>query len=350
MKELLSQLVSGQSLSVDQSVDAFEQIMTGRAGGAQIAALLALIQQRGPTVEEITGAAKVMRDKVLAVAVPAGLTVIDTCGTGADDAQTFNVSTASALVAAAAARPHDVAVAKHGNRSVTSRSGSSQVLEALGVKLNVTGETHTQCLAEAGICFCFAPMHHPAMKHAMPVRLELGFRTLFNVLGPLTNPAGAKRQLMGVFDAAMTQKLAEVLKNLGSEHAMVVHGRIEGGGGLDELSICGPSEVAHLHDGSVRRYEIDPTTLHLAVVDPSRLQVDSTEASSLVIRGVLGGEQGPARDIVRLNAAAALHIAGIAQDLSVGLELSTHAIDSGKAAQALQQLVTITQADATSIE
>jgi anthranilate phosphoribosyltransferase len=288
-----------------------------------------------------------MRAKVAAVQVPDGLTVIDTCGTGGDAASTFNISTAAALVAAAAGRPHGVAVAKHGNRSVTSRSGSSQVLETLGVRLKVAPQTLTRCLDEAGLCFCFAPMHHPAMRHAVPIRQSLGVRTIFNVLGPLTNPAGARRQVMGVFAPELTETLATVLGELGSEDAMVVCGRLGEAGRLDELSTGGPTRVSRLRNGGVQTSEVDPASLGLAPPPPGALQVDGPEASAAVVREVLEGRPGPARDIVVLNAAAALVVAGLAADLSAGLERAGQAIDAGEARQALDRLVAITNADDT---
>ncbi len=351
MKELLSHLVSGNSLSVEQAVEAFELIMTGQATAAQIGAMLAMMQQRGPTVDEMTGAAKVMRGKVAAVAVPDGLTVIDTCGTGGDHTPTFNISTAAAIVAAAAGRPRAVAVAKHGNRTVTRTSGSSQGLEALGVKLQVNTETLTRCLDEASICFCFAPAHHPAMKHAMPIRMELGMRTVFNLLGPLTNPAGADRQVMGVFDPALTETLAGVLQHLGARRAMIVHGRKQptGDAGFCELSTCGPSRISHLHQGAIETTELDATSLGLARADLNTLLVDSPEASARVIRDVLDGEQGAARDIVCLNAAAALVVADLADDLAAGITLAADTIDSGAASNTLQALCDLTQADPTPV-
>ncbi|MEX0885344.1 MAG: anthranilate phosphoribosyltransferase [Phycisphaeraceae bacterium] len=351
MQELLRQLVAGKSLSVEQAVQAFEAVMTGQASPAQTAALLALIEQRGPTVDEIVGAATVMRAHVTAVDVPAGLTVIDTCGTGGDSAGTFNISTAAALVAAGAARAAggDIAVAKHGNRSVTSSSGSSQVLEALGVKLGVAPACSTQCLAEARVCFCFAPAHHPAMKHAAPVRAELGFRTIFNIVGPLTNPAAARRQLVGVYSSNMTETIARVLAQLGAEHAMVVHGQIPDADGrhidgLDELSTAGPTRVSEVRGGKLATYELSPDTLGLPYSHPSALRVDSVEASAALIRRVLDGEPGPARDIVLLNAAAALRVAGLADDLEEGIARAGEAIDAEHACAALEALVKLTNA------
>ena len=344
MKDLLAQLAQGRSLSTDQAIDAFEKIMTGQVTPAQLGAALALIQLRGPTIDEITGAATVMRRHSVKVDAPPGLTLIDTCGTGGDHAETFNISTAAALVAAAVGRPRGVAVAKHGNRSATSKSGSSTVLEALGVKLQVAPQTLTCCLQEAGICFCFAPLHHPAMKHAAPVRSELGFRTIFNILGPLTNPAGAARQVLGVFDAGLTETLATVLQRLGSVHAMVVHGEF-GKGGLDELSTAGPSWISELRDGKLATRPFDARNFGVPLCDPAALRVDSPQASADVLRRVLAGEKGPHRDIVILNAAAALIVGGLATDFTKGLEQARESLDSGAASNTLEKLVALTQAD-----
>jgi anthranilate phosphoribosyltransferase len=346
MNELLAQLICDRPLSTPQAIDAFEQIMADRVNVAQMAALLALIQRRGATVEEITGAATVMRRHVTPVAVPDHLTVIDTCGTGGDHASTFNISTAAAIVAAAAGRPRHVAVAKHGNRAVTSKSGSSQVLETLGVKLRVAPATLTRCLDEAGLCFCFAPAHHPAMKHAAPVRADLGFRTIFNVLGPLTNPAAARRQVIGVFSESLTETIASVLQKLGTEQAMVVCGR-HGDGALDELSTTGPTRVSHLRHDRIETSQIDPASLGLAAAAGDDLTADSAERSAEIIRQILGGRNGAARDIVLLNTAAALVVADLADGLLDGLEVAAEAIDSGAAAACLEKLVTLTQADET---
>lgn len=341
MKDILSALLNDLTLSRQQMIDVFEQIMTGQAQPAAVGAILVLIQQRGASVEEITGAATVMRSKVTPVTVPQGLTAIDTCGTGGDHAGTFNISTAAAIVAAGAGRSEGVVVAKHGNRSVTSKSGSSQVLETLGVKLMVSGDTLTKCLDEAGLCFCFAQAHHPAMKHAAPIRAALGIPTLFNVLGPLTNPAGATRQVMGVFSHNLTEPIAHVLANLGAEHAMVVHGK-----GLDELITWGKTRVSSVYDGEVRTYDVDPADLGIKPTRVEDLRVDSPVGSAAVIEQILGGDKGPARDIVCLNAGAALLVGGIVKDLATGYALAQHAIDSGKAREALDKLVAITQADA----
>ncbi|MEM6257120.1 MAG: anthranilate phosphoribosyltransferase [Planctomycetota bacterium] len=352
MKDLLSQLVKGQPLSAEQAVDAFDQIMSGDAQPTQTAALLAMIQQRGATVDELVGAATVMRNKAAKVTVPSGLTAIDTCGTGGDHAGTFNISTASAIVAAGAGRPLGLCVAKHGNKSVTSNSGSSQVLGTLGVKLAVSTETLTNCLDQAGICFCFAPAHHPAMKHAGPVRADLGFRTLFNLVGPLTNPAGAPRQVMGVFGPQLTDRIAEVLLKLGSIHAMVVHGQmpdVDGAGahqgGLDELSTCGPTRVSTVRDGAVATTEQDPTDLGLSLGHPTALLADGPDQSAQIITDTLAGKDGPPREIVALNAAAALVVGGVADSLEDGLSMAFDAIDDGKAKAALDAMIELTNAD-----
>lgn len=351
MKHHLLAIVEGHTLSVEDAVDAFNLIMEGHAEPAQTAALLAMLQQRGPTVSEVTGAAKVMRDKATKSSIPDGLIAVDTCGTGGDHAGTFNISTAAAIVAAGAGRPDGMCVAKHGNRSVTSSSGSSQVLETLGVKLRVQPDTQTQCLDEAGIAFLFAPAHHPAMKHAGPVRQALGFRTLFNIVGPLTNPAGATRQVMGVFNEDILDLVAEVHVNLGTEHAMIVNGTIPEDGlthcSLDELSSVGSSSIRTVKAGEITKQTLDPTELGISHSHPAALRVDSPEQSADVINKILDGTPGPARDIVCLNAAAALVVGDVASDLADGMHRAGEAIDSGAARGALQKLVDITRADTT---
>jgi anthranilate phosphoribosyltransferase len=345
MKPLLAQLLAAKPLSTPQAVEAFELIMTGQATPAQIASLLSLIEARGATVDELVGAATVMRAKSAAVKVPEGLRVVDTCGAGGTHSRTFNISTAAALVAGAAGRPRNVVVAKHGNRSVTSASGSSQVLEALGVKLEVKPETLTRCLDDAGFCFCFAPAHHPATRFAVPIRAELGFRTIFNLLGPLTNPAGAQAQVMGVPLASLTQPIAQVLQKLGAEHAMVVHSALPGGGAMGELMTTGPTQVSHLRDGRIDTYEFDPRTFNLPVADLEDLCIDGPAASARVVDHVLTGQPGPARDIVLLNAAAALLVADLVNDINQGLQLAAEAIDNGDANRALQSVIQITQSE-----
>lgn len=339
-------------MTADQAYAVFDLVMTGQSTASQTGALLAMIQQRGASVDEITGAARVMRERANRVDVPGGLTAIDLVGTGGDHARTFNISTAASLVSAAAARAHGVVVAKHGNKAVTSNSGSSQVLKTLGVQLMVKPETLSRCLDEAGICFCFAPAHHPAMKYAAPIRAELGFRTIFNILGPLTNPAGARRQVLGVYEPGLTMTLANVLMKLGCDHAMVVHGQLPGNtgrahGALDELSTCGPSQISHVKGDQIKTYEIDPAELGLPLSHPEALHADGPDQSADIIRNVLAGKHGPARDIVCLNAAAALVVSDIAEDLVDGLERAASAIDDGAARAALDKLVSITSADPT---
>lgn len=347
IKPLLHHILSGQSLSIEQTIEAFEAIMTGQANPAQVGALLGMIQMRGPSVQELAGAARVMRDKAHRVKVPEGLRVIDTCGTGGDRAMTFNISTAAALVTAAAGRPYQAAVAKHGSRSVTSMSGSSQVLVELGVALDASSEALTRSLDQAGICFCFAPAHHPAMKHAMPIREALGIRTIFNLLGPLTNPAGVSRQLLGVFAPQWTEPVAQVLKQLGSEHAMVVCGRLPRGaelqGHLDEISTAGPTQVTYLKNGAITTYELHATDYGITPSKYEDFLVHDPQQSARKIIEVIEGQPGPEREIVCLNAAAALVVADVAQDLAKGLVMAREAIDSGAARQTLDALVRLSK-------
>ncbi len=357
MRELLAKLVSGRSLTVDEAVAAFRTIMTGQASAAQMGAMLALIEARGATIDEIVGAATVMRQRLIPVVPPPGLLLVDNCGTGGAGARTFNISTTAALVAAAVGRPRGVAVAKHGNRSVTSVSGSSQVLEALGVRLPMAGPVLARCLDEAGFCFCFAPAHHPAMKHAAPVRAELGFRTLFNLLGPLANPAGVQRQVMGVFSPGMTEPIAQVLKRLGTQHALVLFGRLGSGAdqgdsaasasaaeaGIGELSTLGHTRISELKDGQVRTYDLDPRTLGFAPAAPQALYVPDAAASAALVRRVLDGTPGPARDIVCLNAAAVLMVGGVAASLAEGIALAGAALDDGAARAVLAAVARISR-------
>ena len=382
MKSLLAHLLAGHTLSRVQAVEAFTRIMSGQAGPAQIGALLALIQARGPTLDEIVGAATVMRAKLVPVPNPAGLTILDTCGTGGTHSRYFNVSTAAALVVAAVGRSRGYAVAKHGNRSVTSTSGSSEVLDVLGVKFPVPPAVLSQCLDEAGFCFCFAPAHHPAMKHAALVRAELGFRTLFNLLGPLANPAGATRQVLGVYSPTLTEPMAQVLAQLGTEQAMVVHGRFapppestppestppeppstptalrrglppeattsvigEPGNdaGLGELSLTGPTRITHLKSGQIRTFELHPRDLGLSCADPAPLYVTDPQASAALIQQVLQGTPGAARDMVCLNAAAVLIVADLATDFTQGLRLAAAALDDGSAQHVLRTVVRLTR-------
>lgn len=339
MKSLLAQLVAGSPLSEAQSFDAFSRVMDGASDPLQTAALLTLIGTRLPTVHEMVGAVRAMRERMVRVEVPAGKVAVDIVGTGGDHAGTFNVSTAAAFVAAAAGRGQGMVVAKHGNRSVTSTTGSSQALEALGVALAGDPATLTRCMDRAGIAFLFAPNHHPAMKHAAPVRAALGFRTIFNVLGPLTNPTGANRQVVGVFDRAMMPVMAEALLRLGSEKAWVVHGDLAPGQGLDELSPLGESRVLRVENGTIASESLMPANLGLAGGSLAQLQVADPAASAALIRRIFSGqERGVAREAVVLNAAAVLVVGGVAGDLRQGMRLAGAAIDNGEAAKAVGDL------------
>jgi anthranilate phosphoribosyltransferase len=331
MKAFIAQVVSGETLSEEEAADAFELMMSGNATNAQIAGLLMALRMRGESIEEITGAARTMRAKAAAVEAPAE--AIDIVGTGGDAKGTYNVSTCAALVVAGCGVP----VAKHGNRSVSSRSGAADVLEALGVKLDIPPTAISRCISEAHVGFMFAPAHHAAMKHVMPARKELATRTIFNLLGPLTNPAGAKAQLLGVFADQWVVPLAHVLKNLGSKHVWVVHGA----DGLDELSTTGPTHVAELKDGQIRDFYVTPEDAGLPRTHLGELIGGDAARNAAAIRDVLAGVKGAFRDIVLLNAGAALIVAGRAANLRDGAALAATAIDEGYARQALDALVAI---------
>jgi anthranilate phosphoribosyltransferase len=297
-------------------------------------ALLMALRVRGETVDEITGAVTAMRDKMLRVAAPAD--AIDVVGTGGDASGSFNISTCAALIVAGAGVP----VAKHGNRALSSRSGAADVLAALGVNIDLSPEAISRCIKQAGIGFMFAPAHHPAMKNVGPTRVELGTRTIFNLLGPLSNPAGVKRQMVGVFSRQWIEPLALVLKNLGSESVWVVHGS----DGLDEITTAGPTYVAALENGTVRTFEITPEELGLERVKPAALRGGSAKENAQALVDVLKGKGGALRDVAILNAAAALTVAGRAKDLKQGIALAQTSIDSGEAAGRLQRLVAISNA------
>ena len=330
--EILRAVMAGRSLSREQTREAFGQIMDGQWSEPQIAAMLVALAIKGETVEEIAGAAQAMRDHVVPIDT-GGLDVIDTCGTGGTGLSTFNISTAAALVAAGAGAK----VAKHGNRTNTRASGSANVLSALGVNLDAGPETVARCLAEAGVCFCYAVRHHPAMKYAAPVRKSLGVRTLFNVLGPLTNPAGAKRQVMGVFDAALTEPIATVLGLLGARRALVVHAD----DGLDELATTSPTRISEWKAGRVTTRTVQPEEFGLPRAKLADLLIDSPEASAAMVLEVLAGRPGPARDIVVLNAAAALTVAELAETLDAAIALAERSINTGAANAALAKLVEV---------
>lgn len=335
IREAIEKLVNRINLSEAETVEVMDQIMTGDATPLQVAAFLTALRMKGETVEEITGAARVMREKAHRVKVGAA-TVLDTCGTGGDQKGTFNISTTSAFVVAGAG----VKVAKHGNRSVSSQSGSADVLAALGVKVDAPKERVEACIEQIGIGFLFAPLLHEAMKYAVQPRRDIGIRTIFNLLGPLTNPAMANHQLIGLYSGDLVGMIAHVLKNLGSARAMVVHG-LEG---LDEISLCGPTQVAELREGEVREYRIDPEELGLRRCALADLQGGSADRSATIVRSVLQGEKGPARDVVLLNSGAALYVSGIAPSIAEGMRVAAESIDSGKARRKLDDLVRMTSA------
>ncbi|MDE0460392.1 MAG: anthranilate phosphoribosyltransferase [Chromatiales bacterium] len=328
-------VIERRHLDGTQMTDVMHSIMTGECTPAQVGGFLVGLRMKGETVGEIAAAAAVMRRLATRVEVDTSH-LVDTCGTGGDARGTFNISTASALVAAGAG----ARVAKHGNRSVSGRSGSADVLEAAGVRLDLAPERIGRCIDEAGVGFLFAPAHHGAMKHAIGPRREMAVRTIFNVLGPLTNPAGALRQVIGVFDRDLVEPLARVLGELGSEHVMVVHSE----DGLDELSLGAPTHVAELRDGAVRSFALDAGELGFARAPVESIAVDSPAASLDVIRSVLAGESSPAADITVLNAAAAIYVSGIASNMEDGIGHARESIGSGQASNALERLVAISNA------
>ena len=327
----LMMAISGDPLSTSEMADAMNVMLSGDASDIEIAGFLAALRTRGETVEEIAAAARAMRDKALTVVAPED--AIDTCGTGGDGAGTFNISTATALIVAGAGVP----VAKHGNRAASSKSGSSDVLAALGVKLDCSPEIISKCIREAGVGFMFAALHHKAVGHAVAARKGLGVRTLFNVLGPLSNPASAKRQLMGVFSRDLVRPIAEVMPHLGVDAAWVVHGS----DGLDELTTTGPSYVAQLRGGSVIEFEVTPEDAGLNRATIEDLIGGDPEDNAEAIRALLNGEKGAFRDISVYNAAAALVVAGKADTIAKAAGFAEAAIDSGKAKLALEKLIEI---------
>ena len=333
-KGLIAKVATGATLGREEAAGAFEQMMSGEVTPSQMGALLMALRVRGETVDEITGAVSVMRAKMLRVAAPAG--AVDVVGTGGDASGSFNISTCAALIVAGAGVP----VAKHGNRALSSRSGAADVLAALGVNIELTPEGVSRCIKQAGIGFMFAPAHHPAMKNVGPTRVELGTRTIFNLLGPLSNPAGVKRQMVGVFSRQWIEPLAQVLKNLGSESVWVVHGS----DGLDEITTAGPTHVAALENGAVRTFEITPEEMGLLRVKPEALRGGEAKENAHALADVLKGKSGAFRDVAVLNAAAALVVAARAKDLKQALALAQRSIDSGEAASRLQRLVAISNA------
>ncbi len=330
-KPLLNKVATGAKLGSEDAYQAFNVIMSGEATPAQIGAFLMALRVRGETVEEITAGAKVMREKSLKVSAPDD--AIDNCGTGGDASGTWNISTGAAFVIAACGVP----LAKHGNRALSSKSGTAQVLEELGVNINIPPSRISSCISKAGMGFMMAPNHHSAMKHVAPVRMELGSRTIFNLLGPLSNPAATKRQLIGVFAEEWVEPFAQVLKELGSEKVWVVHGS----DGLDEITTTGPTKVAALEDGVVRTFTVTPQDAGLPEASPEDLKGGDPVTNAAKLKALLSGEQGPYRDIVLINAAAALIVAGKAGTLSEGVELGAKAIDDGTAKRVLDTLVSV---------
>lgn len=329
----LNRLIDGNELFYDEMLDLMRQIMRGELTPAQTAAILIGLRVKVESVLEIAAAATVMREFATPVPISQRDHLVDTCGTGGDKSHTFNISTTSAFVAAAAG----ARVAKHGGRSVSSSSGSADVLESLGVKLSLSAEQVGRCVDEIGIGFMFAPNHHTAMRHVAPIRKELGARTIFNILGPLTNPADAENQLMGVFHPDLVGIQARVLKQLGSRHALIVHGL----DGLDELTLSGPSMVAELKNGQIEEYQLDPRELGLDFAELKQLRADTAAASRDILLAVLDGETGPARDIVCLNAAAAIYTADVSPTLADGVTMAREALDSGQARAKLDQLISL---------
>ncbi len=330
ISEAIQRAAEGIDLGREEAHGAMTEIMSGEASPVQIGAFLVAMRMKGETVEEVAEFARVMRQharEVKATRRP----LVDTCGTGGDAIKTFNVSTAAAFVAAGAG----AAIAKHGNRSVTSKCGSADVLEALGVRFDLTPEEAAKAIDEVGIGFMFAPSYHPAMKHAMPVRRELGLRTVFNMLGPLTNPAGAEAQVLGVYSPELTELHGGVLRSLGSTRAFVVHGA----GGLDELSTLGETRVTELRDGALKTYDLVPEDVGLSRASgPEAIQGATPEENARLLTEILDGKQGPARDIVVFNAAAAVAAAGLAGSIEEGVPVATESIDSGAAVEKLRQL------------
>ncbi|MDQ5767648.1 anthranilate phosphoribosyltransferase [Thiothrix subterranea] len=334
LQKFIRKITENGSFSTEEMTDAMRTIMTGQATPAQIGGFLIGLRMRGETVTEISAAASVMRELATRVEVsPEHL--VDTCGTGGDSSGTFNISTASAFVAAAAG----ARVAKHGNRSISSKSGSADVLEAAGVNLNITPEQVAHCINTLGVGFLFAQKHHSAMGHASAPRRELGVRTIFNLLGPMSNPANAPNQVLGVFDQHWVRPMAEVLKNLGSKHVMVVHAA----DGLDEISTAALTFVAELKDGVITEYTIQPEDVGLQQSSLDSVRVETAQESLQLIQRVFAGEQGTARDIVCLNAGAAIYVAGLADSHAAGVAKAQQVLDSGAAAVRLQQLIDLTK-------
>ena len=348
IREMITKVVKGNDLTDLETEQVMEEIMTGEATPAQIGAFVTALRIKGETIDEITGAARVMRAKATRIQLNNHLvnidrdeinieteTILDTCGTGGDGTRTFNVSTTTAFVAAGAG----VRVAKHGNRAVSSQCGSADVLQSLGVNLDLNASDVERCIREVGIGFLYAPLFHGAMKHAAGPRREIGIRTLFNLLGPLTNPAGATAQVLGVYDPALTEKMAHVLNRLGTKEAYVVCGE----GTFDELSICGSTRISHLKDGRVNTFDVTPEDYGLRRATPQEIEGGNARRNAQIVRHVLEGKRGPKRDMVLLNAAAAFVVTGLDQDMKAGVARGAHVIDAGLALDKLDRLVAFTQ-------
>ena len=336
-KALIAKVATGASLTREEAASAFDRMMSGEATPSQMGALLMALRVRGETVDEITGAVTTMRAKMLGVKAPPN--AIDVVGTGGDASGSFNISTCAAFIVAGCGVP----VAKHGNRALSSRSGAADVLQALGVKIDLNPEQVGRCIAEAGIGFMFAPAHHPAMKNVGPTRVELGTRTIFNLLGPLSNPASVKRQMIGAFSKHWIEPMAQVLKNLGAESIWVVHGS----DGLDEITISGPTSVAALENGKIRSFEVTPEDAGLERAKPESLRGGDAGENAKALLDVLKGKKGPFRDVSIINAAAALIVAGKAKDLKEGAALAAKSIGSGEAEGRLDRLIALSNASDT---
>ena len=331
IRETIQKVVDGQDLTERETVDTMNEIMSGEATPAQVASFITALRIKGETIEEITGAARVMREKSTKIHTKHPFAV-DTCGTGGDGSHSFNISTTAAFVVAGT----EIPVAKHGNRAASSQSGSADVLKALGVNIEIGPEQVGACIDDVGIGFLFAVTLHGAMKYAIGPRREIGIRTIFNALGPLTNPAGAQAQVLGVYAPTLTEPLANVLKNLDSQRAFVVHG----GDGLDELTTTTTTQVSELVDGEVNTYTLDPTELGVPTAQPGDLKGGTPEENAEMTLSILGGDKGPKRDIVLLNAAAAIVAGGKAEDIAAGLAAAAESIDSGRALEKLEGLKT----------
>jgi anthranilate phosphoribosyltransferase len=333
-KALIAKVATGASLTREEAANAFDRMMSGEATPSQMGGLLMALRVRGETVEEITGAVTTMRAKMLGVKAPAG--AIDVVGTGGDASGSFNISTCAAFIVAGAGVP----VAKHGNRALSSQSGAADVLQARGVNIDRDANRGGRCIRDAGIGFMFAPAHHPAMKNVGPTRVELGTRTIFNLLGPLSNPASVKRQMIGTFSKQWIEPMAQVLKNLGSESIWVVHGS----DGLDEITTAGPTSVAALENGTIRTFEVTPEDAGLSRAGPETLRGGDAEQNARSLLDVLKGKPGPFRDVAILNAAAALIVAGKAKDLRQGATIAAKSVESGEAEGRLDRLIAVSNA------